>query len=182
MIDRNKTYFKITNKEENHNGLQYHTGIIIDPIPFDDNPDHSCVPGGIYFTDAENLVLFYCYGINIRPIKLLPDSRVIRDNGKYRADKIEMLDRISWTEHFDKWFNPEKFNWDDSCSLAKHCHEHFDKWFDPDKFDWYYSWSLAKYCHEHFDKWFDPDKFDWTYSEYLVKYCSEYKNIWEEYI
>ena len=42
-------YFKITNASENHHGLQYHTGLVEDILPFQE--EGSCVPGGIYFTD-----------------------------------------------------------------------------------------------------------------------------------
>ena len=42
-------YLKITNEAENHNGLQYHDGLIQDILPF--KKEGSCVPGGIYFSD-----------------------------------------------------------------------------------------------------------------------------------
>ena len=42
-------YYKITNKEENHNGFQYKDGLNIDTIEFD--PNGSCRPGGLYYTN-----------------------------------------------------------------------------------------------------------------------------------
>ena len=47
--DRNKTYYKITNENECHNGLQYHDGLVIDPKPFNNDPEASCVKGGDLF-------------------------------------------------------------------------------------------------------------------------------------
>jgi hypothetical protein len=40
-------FLKILNKEENHHGLQYRTGLIEDTVSFDDG-------GGLHFTTPEN--------------------------------------------------------------------------------------------------------------------------------
>ena len=60
--------------------------------------------------------------------------------------------------------------------------EYFDKLFDPDKFNWEDSWRLARRCSEYFDTWFYPDKFKWKYSDYLEKYCPDKKHIWGQYV
>ena len=88
--DRSKTYYKITNINECHYSLQYHDGLIIDPNKFDNNPKHSCVKGGIYFTIKEYLYKFSDYGRWIRPIMIPKDAKVILDsnNDKYRADRL----------------------------------------------------------------------------------------------
>ncbi len=39
---------------------------------------------------------------------------------------------------------------DGGASLVERCSQHFDKWWDPEKFDWDESWALAKYCSQHF--------------------------------
>jgi hypothetical protein len=63
-----------------------------------------------------------------------------------------------YSEHFDKWWDPDKFDWDFSGCLARYCSEHFDKWWDHDKFDWDYSSFLARFCPKNVDKWYDKDK------------------------
>ena len=85
--DRRKTYYKITNKEECHNSLQYHDGLVIDPKQFNDNPKASCVEGGIYFTTKEHLYKFFKYGCWIRLLRIPKDAKVVRDptGDKYRA-------------------------------------------------------------------------------------------------
>ena len=52
-------YFKITNQEENHNGLQYQNGLVEDILPFNDNPDDSCCKGGIYFSEVKHIFKFF---------------------------------------------------------------------------------------------------------------------------
>jgi hypothetical protein len=42
-LDTEQMFFKITNSSENHNGLQYKDGLIIDHLPFADTG--SCVKG-----------------------------------------------------------------------------------------------------------------------------------------
>ena len=54
-VDLEQVYYKVTNEEERHNGLNYKTGVVEDILPFNDNPKASCVRGGIYFTTPENL-------------------------------------------------------------------------------------------------------------------------------
>jgi len=49
-------FYKFTNKQENHNGLQYHDGLNIDLLSF--NPSGDCESGGIYF--AREDILFFC--------------------------------------------------------------------------------------------------------------------------
>ena len=95
-----ETYYKITNREENHNGLQYHTGRVVDILPFNDNPKESCVPGGIYFTDKDHILEFGNYGPWVRPLTVPKGVRVILDpNGdKFRAHEVDMQERIPLEE------------------------------------------------------------------------------------
>ncbi len=172
--DRRKTYYKITNKEECHNGLQYHDGLIIDPKPFDDDPTHSCVKGGIYFTTKEHLHKFFKHGCWIRPVKIPKDAKVIRDpsNNKYRANKLFFLSRKDFRFYFDNLFDKKTFPKEDYYFLAMYNSEHFDIWFDKELFphdDYYY---LARYCSEYFHKWFDKETFPKEDYRYLTRYCS----------
>jgi len=179
-FDYCKTYYKVTKENEIHHDYQYKDGLNILKEEFNDNPKASCVPGGFYFTDYENLAKFFAYGIWIREVTIPEDARVVKDpeGDKWRTDKIIFGKKYHIKKDFDKWFDPEKYNWKDSHFLAIYCSEHFDKWFDPEKYNWNYSEYLARYCSEHFDKWFDPEKYNWNYSEYLAQYCSEHFGKW----
>ena len=108
-FDYSKTYFKVTNKEENHNGMQYKTGVNIDILPFDNKPNNSCCKGGMYFTDEKNLLSFFSYGINIRPLKLKKGTPVILDKqgDKFRTCQFTMKKKISFFDFLNKYFPKE---------------------------------------------------------------------------
>ena len=99
-FNRKETYYKITNQEENHNGLQYHTGRVVDILPFNDNTDDSCVPGGIYFTDKDHILEFCDYGPWVRPLTIPEGVGVILDpdGNKFRAHEVDMQERIPLEE------------------------------------------------------------------------------------
>jgi hypothetical protein len=99
-------YFKITNEEENHRGLQYKDGLVEDIIPFNDDVNASCCEGGIYFSDIKNILNFCNYGTWIREIELLEDTKFVMDpkGDKWRANKVFMHPR-------KKLFTVETFKW-----------------------------------------------------------------------
>jgi len=179
-FDYSKTYYKVTNIDEFHREYQYKDGLNVLEEKFNDNPKASCVPGGFYFTDYENLPNFFIYGIWIREVTIPEDAKVIKDpeGDKWRTDKIIFGKKYHINNDFDKWFDKEKFNWKNSYILAIFCSEHFDKWFDTEKYNWEFSEYLAQYCQEHFDKWFDKEKFNWEYSYILAQYCSKDFDKW----
>jgi hypothetical protein len=86
-------YLKITNENENHHGLQYHDGLIIDPIPF--AKEGSCVTGGIYFTTPEFICEFINMGIYLREVTIPEDAEIVKDPGgdKWRASKVILSPR-----------------------------------------------------------------------------------------
>jgi hypothetical protein len=86
-------YLKITNKDENHNNLQYHDGLIEDILPF--KPKGSCVPGGIYFTTSKYICGFLDYGIWIREVTIPEDAQMVMDpeGDKWRANKVVLSPR-----------------------------------------------------------------------------------------
>ena len=87
----NKTYYKITNAEENHHGFQYKDGLNILIEKFNDNPEEHCCAGGLYFTNAKNIFKFLDYGIYLREITLPVDNldfKMVIDENKYRANMI----------------------------------------------------------------------------------------------
>ena len=81
-------YYKITNKEECHNGYQYVDGLNILDKMFE--PNGSCVVGGLYFTTIEHIFKFLDYGCYLREITLPKDCQWVQDpaGDKFRADKI----------------------------------------------------------------------------------------------
>lgn len=89
-----KRFVKLTNKTENHNGLQYKNGLIIDPIPFD--PTGVCKPGGIYFveeSEAHNWLRYdewLRYGemtYYMRKVSVPDTAKVYVEEGKFKTDK-----------------------------------------------------------------------------------------------
>ena len=86
---------KLTNEKEIHNGFKFETGLNVDSIKF--NPIGECLPGGIYFTDLDNLPCWLEYGIRsmkyYRNVIIPDDCRVYIEGNKYKADKIELSDR-----------------------------------------------------------------------------------------
>ena len=87
------TYFKITKYDEVHHELKYHTGLNTDPHDFDENPEHSCCVGGIYFSDREHIEQFYEFGVWIREVK--PVGKVVKNGNKYRAHEVVLGERYS---------------------------------------------------------------------------------------
>ena len=73
-------YYKITNESENHGGMQYQTGLNEDILPF--NPSGDCESGGIYFTDADNILSFGMRGKWIREVTIPEGEPVYKNLGK----------------------------------------------------------------------------------------------------
>ena len=94
-----KKFFKITNGEENHHNFQYTNGLNILKEPFAETG--SCVPGGLYFTDIDNIFEFLNYGIYLREITLPindSDFKIVKDGNKWRANKIILGKRYNLWE------------------------------------------------------------------------------------
>ena len=53
MNHQNITYYKLVRDDYTHHNFTYKLGLNIDSIKF--NPIDSCEPGGLYFTDFDNL-------------------------------------------------------------------------------------------------------------------------------
>jgi ankyrin repeat protein len=86
-------YLKITNAEENHNGLQYQDGLVIDPVPF--AKEGSCCPGGIYFTTPKYICNFMNMGRYVREVTIPEDAEMVKDpdGDKWRASKVVLSPR-----------------------------------------------------------------------------------------
>ena len=178
--DRRKIYYKITNQKENHHGLQYHDGLILDPVEFNGNPEGLCVKGGIYFTTKEYIHRFFGYGQWIRPVKLPSNANVVLDpsGDKYRADRLFFKPRKNFNFYFDELFNKKTFPEEEYWYITKYCLNYFNKWFNKNTFPKAYYMYLAIYCPEYFDKWFDKEVFPIEQYWSLVEYCHKHFNIW----
>lgn len=89
-FDYSSDYFKVVDR--NMNGLEYHEGIVKDPIPFD--PSGSCKAGGIYFTTAEQVFGYLGqYGHRIAKIRIPPGTPVYKDpfGEKWKAPVVEVV-------------------------------------------------------------------------------------------
>ena len=178
--DRRRTYYKMMYKTECHNRLQYHDGLIIDPVEFNDNPKAGCVPGGIYFTTKEFLHRFFYWGKIIRPVTIPKDARVVLDPScdKYRADRLFFHPKKDMDFYFDNLFDKKTFPERWYQALTEDCSDNFDKWFDKETFPKEYYCYLAQHCSNNFDKWFDKRIFPKEQYLSLEIYCQEYKHIW----
>lgn len=87
-------FYKITNKEEIHNGLQYKTGLNIDPLPF--STEKPCSPGGIYFAREYILEFLEPYAW-IREVTIPPTAEVFKEVPlkveKWKASKVILGER-----------------------------------------------------------------------------------------
>jgi len=81
-------YYKIFNDTHKHNGMLYKKGLNTDSIPFNSNPNDSCVPGGLYFSDKDNICEFLDSGVFIREIEIPKNEVIVTDYNKYRSHSI----------------------------------------------------------------------------------------------
>jgi len=113
------TYLKITNVKENHRGLQYHDGLVVDIVPFD--PENQC---GIYFTTPEYIFDFLSYGINVREVTIPEVAKMIESShGTYKASSVVLGPKKSLSE-LSTWIWLESLgtdlctNWKDVVSFS----------------------------------------------------------------
>ena len=82
-------FYKILDKEETHNGLKYHDGLNVDPLPF--NPSGDCKPGGIYFA-REDILGFLGYGTFWIRRVTIPEGEPVYENPsspkKWKAKRV----------------------------------------------------------------------------------------------
>ncbi|AVG46616.1 ankyrin repeat protein [Acanthamoeba polyphaga mimivirus] len=86
-------YCKVLNANFNQKGYQYNEGLNILDKPFENTG--SCVPGGLYFTNINNIFKFINYGIYLVKVTIPEDAQMVKDpdNDKWRADKIIISDK-----------------------------------------------------------------------------------------
>ena len=91
-----RSFVKLTNQFENHNGMQFQTGLNVDPIPF--NPKGKCQPGGIYFCDLYAIPIWLNYNSNpmvfVRSVTIPDDALIYIEKFKYKTDKMILGERV----------------------------------------------------------------------------------------
>jgi len=186
-FDYNKTYYKVTNEKENHHDFQYKNGLNVLKEKFNANPIASCVRGGFYFTDENNILEYLSYGCWIREVSIPINAKVILDpsGDKWRTNKIILGRKYTIPEfldfYFDNLFDKEKFNYTTGSEfLAMNCPNNFDKWFVKKKYNYKNcSGELALFYPEKFDKWFNKKKYNYEIaSRLLAEYCPDHFDKW----
>jgi len=90
-----KVFIKLTNREENHHGYHFKTGLNIDNLPF--NPSTECQLGGIYFSSLEYLSLWLNYGnpsmFYVRIVTVPNNSIVCVGENKFKANQLILGNR-----------------------------------------------------------------------------------------
>jgi hypothetical protein len=87
-------YWRLTNETEEHRGLQYKTGLNVDPLPF--SPSGTCSEGGMYFFHESQLIYAsdYVRGQKwMRPVTLTPNSKVWAEKHKYKTSEFTLGER-----------------------------------------------------------------------------------------
>ena len=92
---KNKTFVKLTKKDEIHNDFEFKTGLNVDIVPF--NPSGSCRRGGLYFTDTKYLYKWINYDDEpmkwLRYVSIPRDANVYVEDFKYKCDKFILSER-----------------------------------------------------------------------------------------
>lgn len=88
-------YVRFLNEAECHQGMQYQTGINVDPLPFDARP--VCGPGGLYFCHLRFFYHWWRFGPFVRSVRVPVDqSEVIRVGTKFKAHALVLGERKHW--------------------------------------------------------------------------------------
>ena len=83
----NTKFFKILNKDRNHNGFQYKLGLNILPQG-EFARTGLCIPGGFYYTTIKHILKFVDYGEDLFEVTIPSDAQIRKIGNKFRIDKI----------------------------------------------------------------------------------------------
>ena len=98
-------YYKILRSDMTHHGFVYTEGLNIDTEPFDEIP--AC-GGGLFFSNAENILAFCNYGDLIAEVEIPIDEKVVKVENKYKSHSIVLKNIKSiWTVDTFKYFIEE---------------------------------------------------------------------------
>ena len=101
-------YYKILSSDLTHHGFKYQEGLNIDTNPFDETPDCG---GGLFFSDAQNILSFVNYGNLIAEVEVPDGTKIVQVEDKYKAHAIVLKNiRPIWTVDTFKYFIEEGIN------------------------------------------------------------------------
>ena len=101
-------YYKILSSDMTHHGFVYKEGLNIDTEPFDKTP---VCGGGLFFSDAQNILAFVNYGKLIAEIEVPDGTKIVQVEDKYKAHAIVLKNiRPIWTVDTFKYFIEEGIN------------------------------------------------------------------------
>jgi hypothetical protein len=85
-----KRFFKLTNKNENHNNFEYKNGI-------NEDQNFDTIEKGLHFCEKNKIYLWIWYNgnimYNIREVKILDDSIVFVEDDCFRTNKFFLEDK-----------------------------------------------------------------------------------------
>lgn len=114
----NKTFYKLTNKSECHNGFTFKTGLNVDTMPF--NPTSKCQSGGIYFCEKDKFHKWLNYNNDFmcwyREVSIPSDAQLYIEKSKIKVDKLILSERKSIVENMIKIATPYDKN---ECSESE---------------------------------------------------------------
>jgi len=90
-------FVKLTMEDNTRRNFEYREGLIVDTIPF--NPTGECLPGGMYFTDLNDMPFWINYGPIIWTVTIPKNAWVYVEEHKLKADQFELSDRKHISEH-----------------------------------------------------------------------------------
>ena len=101
-------YYKILSSNMTHHGFVYKEGLNIDTKPFDETPDCG---GGLFFSNAENILSFWRYGGLIAEVEVPDGTKIVQVGDKYKAHAIVLKNiKPIWTVDTFKYFIEEGIN------------------------------------------------------------------------
>ena len=101
-------YYKILRSNMTHHGFVYKEGLNIDTEPFDKTP--AC-GGGLFFSDAQNILAFVNYGNLIAEVEVPDGTKIVQVDDKYKAHSIVLKNiKPIWTVDTFKYFIEESIN------------------------------------------------------------------------
>ena len=101
-------YYKIVSSDMTHHGFVYKEGLNIDTELFDEIPNCG---GGLFFSDAQNILSFVNYGNLIAEVEVPDGTKIVQVEDKYKAHAIVLKNiRPIWTIDTFKYFIEEGIN------------------------------------------------------------------------
>ena len=98
-------YYKILKNDMIHHSFQYKEGLNVDTNPF--NETSNC-GGGLFFSDAENILSFRQYGDLIAEVEIPAGTKIVQVGDKYKAHAIIIKNiKPIWTVDTFKYFIEE---------------------------------------------------------------------------